>query len=248
MSTVSRDVLNATLPEGPIWEIAPGEDLDLIFDAIGEILEDDAANLKLLAFLRNPQLTPILSDLEKEYGVIPNSGLTEQECRDRLSAYVYNRGGAGTIDDMIRAISLLTGLENVNVYANDPAVDPSGLETTLLVNGKDFDSNYTMPTDPGDWPLIFFVAGDVILGGSGEILELKYTQINRELEDDLTTVILRFKPTHSWAGLKVVLSNFDFYQYTNYAKMLTANIQKGLSTYANFNKGRFLRYDDILGG
>jgi hypothetical protein len=62
---------------------------------------------------------------------------------------------------------------------------------------------YPIPTDPGDWPLVFFVGGDATRGGGGELTDIELAEVPSEQESEFKRIILKFKPMHSWAGLIV---------------------------------------------
>jgi hypothetical protein len=120
---LSRDVLNALLPEGSFWEPASDDDYDLLFEGIAENSEVIKNDLDKLRNLRNPYRTSILSDLEKEYAVIPVSGSTEQECRERLASIMFKKNKLPTYE--ILEQKLREAGFDVYVHANSPAVDPA---------------------------------------------------------------------------------------------------------------------------
>jgi hypothetical protein len=115
--------------------------LDLVFDATGLFLENTSYEfLKDLAYIRDPWLTPYLSDLEKEYGVVSDLTLSDTERRSQLAAIVYAPVNSGTREDL--EIILNTAGFNVEVKANDPPVSPD-LPTVsaseLIINGTERD-------------------------------------------------------------------------------------------------------------
>lgn len=65
---------------------------------------------------------------------------------------------------------------------------------------------YTIPTDPDDWPLVFFVGGAVTRDGSGALLTIDNATVDGTREDEFKSIILRYKPLHSWAALIVTFS------------------------------------------
>ena len=117
-----KDILRTLMPKGPVWAVKPFGDMDKLLDAIGEVKETIREYLKSTAYLRNPALTPALPDLEREYGVVPVSTLTEAERRELLAGYVYAKVGNGKDDlqDRLHA----AGFTDLRVYQNDPVVDP----------------------------------------------------------------------------------------------------------------------------
>lgn len=103
--------------------------LYLLLEAMGD--NEDLVRLYLdsLAYLRDPQRTPLLSDLEKEYGIITNNAISEQARRDLLTSIVYARRSPGSksfLQDMLHQ----AGFTNLYVYDNAPAADPD-----TIVNG-----------------------------------------------------------------------------------------------------------------
>ena len=99
--------------------------------------------LNYLGHIRDPYKTPILSDLEREYGIYPDPNLTETVRRDKLASVKYARAGTGTIDNMqINLDRAFPGL--FTVYDNDPPIDPSIIHgTNLLVDGSMEDTGVT---------------------------------------------------------------------------------------------------------
>jgi hypothetical protein len=121
--TISRALINSNLPEGSAWNPAPDGDLDNLFEGIADGKEIVRDFLSLLARLRCPQSTPILSDLEIEYGIIPDDRIAEQTRRDRLEAQKTATSSTGAWDFMQEKLQL-AGF-SVQVHPNDPAVDPN---------------------------------------------------------------------------------------------------------------------------
>jgi hypothetical protein len=80
--------------------------------------------LRELTYIRDPRRTPILDDLEREFGIWPNPALTEQVRRDKLAAVKYARVGTGSKDNLERALHN-AGFTNLFVWENSPAQDPA---------------------------------------------------------------------------------------------------------------------------
>lgn len=259
--SVSRAMINSLLPPG--WDIETGGDLDLFLEGLAENKEAMRVFLATLSTLRNPQKTAYLSDLEKEYGLMTRTNLTEQVRRDRLEVRVYERNGKGS-DDNLQTALRRAGFD-VQVHENSPAVDPSQfidkafqmvagdpvnafagdpnayagqVGGELLVNGPIFNQIplylmeaggtptsfagdplayagyflelkrtsriYQTPTDPADWPLVFFVGGDATRNVDGELTDIQIAEIPIERKEEFHNIILRIKPVHSWAGLIVI--------------------------------------------
>jgi hypothetical protein len=120
---LSRDVLNSLLPEGSAWVPIPEDDYDLLLEGIAENTEAVKNDLNDLRYLRCPERTTILSDLEKDFGAIPVSGSTIAERRDRLASVMFNKNRLPTYDEL--ESKLIEAGFDVFVHANDPAVDPA---------------------------------------------------------------------------------------------------------------------------
>ena len=59
-----------------------------------------------------------------------------------------------------------------------------------------------IPTDPEQWPLVFFVGGPAVRDGvTGELLEITLAEIPTQRRIELIKIILRIKPLHTLAGL-----------------------------------------------
>lgn len=117
-----KEVIKTLLPKGPVWAVKPFGDLDKLLDAIGDVKQTVRDYLKSIAYLRNPNLTPALSDLEREFGVVPVASLTEAERREILAGYVYAKPGSGKDD--LEARLHAAGFTDLHVYHNDPEIDP----------------------------------------------------------------------------------------------------------------------------
>lgn len=65
---------------------------------------------------------------------------------------------------------------------------------------------YEIPTDPGDWPFIFYVGGLATFNIDGEIIDITQVNIPIYREFEFKEIILRLKPMHSWAALIVSFS------------------------------------------
>ena len=138
MPNYNRQVLNALLPEGAAWEPKVDDDYDKLLDGVAENAGVVRTWARDLAYIRCPQMTPILSDLEKEYGIIPLTGQTEQERRDSVEVAKVSNDGDGTpefLQEQLRNLGF-----DVYVYQNDPAVDPNSFlnEAFQMVAGNNF--------------------------------------------------------------------------------------------------------------
>jgi len=258
MSSLSRKAVDGLLPKGSIWQPVEEGDFDKFLDGVSDCSESARIFLDDLSEIRDPLNTPILSDLEKEFGTTTNLNLSESVRRTRLAAKKYSALRNGSVDHL-QSVLDAAGFD-LFVYENSPAVDPaifldqafqmtagsefayagnSGAYASitggeLLVNGSlieqfpaylsqaggvdsyagnseafagnydqftQIEFEYLIPTDPTDWPLVFFVGGPAIRDGSGALTDIELGEVPASREGELKKTILQIKPMHSWAGL-----------------------------------------------
>ncbi|MCK5603585.1 hypothetical protein KAR91_16995 [Candidatus Pacearchaeota archaeon] len=120
-----KAVFEALLPPGSLWQPAPAAGFDQFLNALGENADDIYERLYDLGSIRDPRKTPILSDLEKEYGVYTNLNLTEAVRRQQLAAIKYAKPGTAS-DSLLQAILRNAGFD-VYVRRNHAPVDPADL-------------------------------------------------------------------------------------------------------------------------
>lgn len=159
-----RRVLEALFPDGAFWVPKIGGDLDLLLDGLGDGFEIVRSFLASLATIRDPRATIILDDLEREYGVVVDEALSDATRRTYLSGIKYGALGLGADSD-VQARLRAAGFDDVYVYQNSPAIDPSGLPgagVELLVTGEleDHPITFLFPILDRDWPFVFFVGGE----------------------------------------------------------------------------------------
>jgi hypothetical protein len=132
-----KEFYESLLPKGTFWRPVVGGFLDNFLDGIGDNLQEIYEFLRGLARIRNPYLTPYLSDLEKEYGIITDLRLSEETRRQILAAAVYAAPGTGSQTDLQTALHT-AGFTNLFVYQNSPAVDPRRFlgDTFICVAGN----------------------------------------------------------------------------------------------------------------
>ena len=170
------DILQELFPDSPLFDPAPGEGLDQFLEGMAEGEVTVYEFLRALGWLRDPYRTTILSELEREFGVSPNSALSEEFRRTFLAALKYSKTGNGDADFLQDRLNQ-AGFD-VFVYENSPAIDPAcsgiftnaylmyagdtlsqagepgalagGFETEILVNGDFFTTIVNYLTRAGD--------------------------------------------------------------------------------------------------
>jgi hypothetical protein len=194
MASDFRFSVDSLHPDGAFWAPKPGGDYDKVLDALADFEAGLFDDLVLLGKLRDPDATPILSDLEREYGLLPNEALSEEERRAQLRSIVYARRGTGSIDDLQRRLDA-AGFD-LTVHSNSPAVDPNVIISgdapmqageplaqagepsaqagefsgELVVNSAIDDSAFSLP-DIGPWPIFreTFVSSNSIAVRGGQL-------------------------------------------------------------------------------
>jgi hypothetical protein len=134
-----KAVFEALLPKGSLWEPAPLLGFDQFLTALGKNANDVYEQLYALGNLRDPRTTPVLSDLEKEYGILPKTNLSEAVRRQQLAAIKYARPGTASDTDL-QTILRNAGFD-VYVTRNFPPVDPADiLATEYLLEAGEVDA------------------------------------------------------------------------------------------------------------
>ncbi len=181
-----KTILESLLPKGAAWLAKSGSGLDNLLEGVGSSFSSLRDDLETLSNIRDPDNTPILADLEHEYGVIPDVGLTEAERRETLRGIVFAKPGMG-VDHMTAELHN-AGFTNLFAYQNDPLTNPefytdgtwsawcggqdsfcggedaycgyeSGGGGYILINDNAADATTDVPNDPTIWHLVFFVGG-----------------------------------------------------------------------------------------
>lgn len=224
-----RAVINALLPPGSAWSPEADGGFDQLLDGMAANAEVLRERLAGLAVLRDPFLTPILADLEREYGIIPDDTVPETIRRQRLNATITARNGDGSADylqDRLQAAGF-----DLYVHVNNPAVDPGTFilfagsaimgnadaefngeniqfgskRGELIVNGPVYYEQalvrYAIPTDPTQWPLVFFVGGPATRDDTGALIDIADGAVPVYRRAELVRLIVRYKPMHTFAGL-----------------------------------------------
>ena len=203
--SVSRAFLDSILPPGSLWVAAEGEDFDNLLAGIAANMETARAYLAKLAQVRDPEFTDILSDLEREFGIVTDTTILTAERRAELAAVKYFKGTGGTRDGLQNL--LRSAGYDVYVHDNDPAVDPQTVMVALifyLAGRQGFKT--TSPSDPNDWPLIFFVGGPATRDGiTGELTNVDIAYIPAGKQSRFRKLVQANMPMHTWAGMGVII-------------------------------------------
>lgn len=120
--SLSRSVIDALLPKGSIWQVKSQGDLDNFLDGMAQNDDDIMDAIACLSVIRDPFRTPILADLEREYGVVTDLRIDEDTRRNQLASLVFQGDNNGSKDDLQNAL-VAAGFP-VQVHENSPAVDP----------------------------------------------------------------------------------------------------------------------------
>jgi hypothetical protein len=213
MSENSRNVLDAIWPKGAFWEPASDDDYDKLLDGIAENTQYVKDDLSDLSSLRDPLKTPILDDLEEEYGIVSQFQATEDERRQTLKGFMFNRNISGAYDQL--QDKLQEAGYDVIVIPNSPPIDPRiyydpvvNVQGELIVNYLERNTLYDVPADPGYWPLFFFIGSGVTRDEYGNIIEIEYIDIPDGRRFAMKQLILNYKPLHSWGVLVEVRTQF----------------------------------------
>lgn len=222
-------------------------DLKKVLLAMGDNHQEMRDYLYTLAFLRDPQNTTILTDLEKEYGLrSDNQALTEQQRRDRLDAIVYAPRGTGAASYL--QAQLQAGGFAVYVYQNSPSTDPGaffgGPGGELICNHLPYDRTITEARkDQSLWPHVFFIGGTAVLNDSGRIVHIDPVVISDALKPAFREIVLKCKPVHSWA---LAVINAEGYFTFSDDDSATADTVEGFAS-ADWTTGGWFYEQDVDG-
>ncbi len=123
MPELFEQIHKSLLPKGKAWSVKQGGDFDKLLSGSADNHQIVKDFLSQLANIRNPEATLVLDDLEREFGILKNPGISEEDRRMTLKSKMFARGGAGTIDDMQNALDTAGFI--LQVHSNSPAVDPA---------------------------------------------------------------------------------------------------------------------------
>lgn len=116
-------------PEGTAFEPKLDGGMDQFLQAKGDINQTRIDNINNLAYLRNPQKTTMLKDLERDYGVPSDEGLSDTDRRNTLMPLVYQKRTASS-RDLLQAKLHDAGFTDLYVYDNYPISDPRPFATS----------------------------------------------------------------------------------------------------------------------
>ncbi len=142
-ASICRRVFDSALPSGAIWNIQPGGDLDKFYAGTADNFERMRRKAAAIQFVRDAKSTSLLSDLEIEFGVIPDTALTVAARRTYLAALKAERSclpAWKVLENKLRAAGF-----DVRVYPNEPPFDPETIisgyapDAYYLVNGQVLD-------------------------------------------------------------------------------------------------------------
>jgi len=134
-SSIIRAALDALFPPGELWNPEDGESFDQQLDGISDTIEDVKSTIDSLEHIRNPYKTPVFTDLERNFGFLPNDDIDLDIRQKRLATRIYKKDRVNAVQDLQN--DLTSAGFNVLVHQNDPPVDPALFYTPpakILVN------------------------------------------------------------------------------------------------------------------
>ncbi len=158
-SLTMKDVLLALFPDGAIWNPKIDGDFEDLIAGMGLGSDEMHDAMEALANVRDPHLTTLLSDLEKEYGILTNENVDEQTRRDQLASIKYAKPGTGSHTDLQEKLQE-AGFDLV-VTPNCPINDPADFLTIAYNMSANVGNHYAgEPTAVAGFP-----GGDLIVNG-----------------------------------------------------------------------------------
>ena len=118
-----KRVLDALWPRGSAWMQKVGGGMEGLLLGIADTFDTVRDKLATLADVRNATRTEQLDELEIDFGILPDSALSDAIRRARLDSRINTSSTAGTRDRLEREIRA-AGFD-LYVYANSPAVNPA---------------------------------------------------------------------------------------------------------------------------
>lgn len=135
MSFDFNTLLQEVFPDTDFGGIDPSGDLSKLFSGIAEDYQAIYDVLDGLAHIRDPRLTQILAELEREFGIVTDTSLSDAVRRQMLAHVIYRRPTTASWEHLQNAL-INAGFTNLYVTQNNPMVDPSDVGGDLLVNGE----------------------------------------------------------------------------------------------------------------
>lgn len=166
------DIFEAMLPPG--WP-KPTGDFAKLLAGIAEERNDIHDLFAALAYVRDPRNTTLLEDLEKEFGVITDTNLTEAERRARLVTIKYALPNTASWEHLQNTL-VDAGFTDALVIPNSPTIDPALITNgELIVNG----TIYTEQT-----PAYYMAAGsDIAYAGHDRAYAGYFLVMDRTLKE-----------------------------------------------------------------
>lgn len=163
--SIIKSTIDALLPKGSIWDPKTGGFFEGLLTGISDSFETVRLKLAGLADIRNAKLTPVLDELERDYGLAFNPNLTESERRAALDSRINSIDNTGSRQELEKAIRR-AGFD-LFVYSNSPAVDPTRFQNDFeMLAGED----NAFAGEPGAVAGVFLaelvVNGDIIINQS----------------------------------------------------------------------------------
>jgi len=119
----------------------------------------------------------------------------------------------GRVDAFLRQTGghlIVSGIDGITVIDYLSVVGPGSFTgNSTLFCGRFDDSRidpkiYTVPTDPGYWPTIFFIGGEATYDEvTGEITEIEIAEVPAFRRPELRELVIRYKPMKTWAAVVI---------------------------------------------
>lgn len=139
MSFDFTTLLQEVFPDSDLGAIDEVGDLAKLFEGMAEDYQAIYDVLMNLAHVRDPRLASLLSDLEREFGIVPDTSISDAVRRQMLAHVIYQRPTTASWKNLELAL-IDAGFSNLLVTQNNPMVDPSVVGGDLLVNGTIYTS------------------------------------------------------------------------------------------------------------
>ena len=176
---------------------------ELAFGRDGDGTEDDLqtalrnVGFDVYVYQNDPAVDPAVF-LEQQFQMVAGG---DNAYAGRADAFAGKTGGELLVNgDIFTTLKLYTSGAGSGLYAG--AGHGAGEYEDLLIEKVE----YPIPTDPDDWPLVFFVGGAVTRDGTGAITSIDNASVDGARESEFKSIILKYKPLHSWAALIVTFN------------------------------------------